>query len=475
MFCFQNITQGGTQMNKNNVKCGSGKSSDKMRVASEITKINPDVAGMDLGSEEHWVCVPSDRADKNVQRFGVFTEDFRKLAAFLRASRISSVAMESTGVYWIPLYEFLDKEGFEVVLVNARHLKSVAGRPKTDVYDCQWIQRLHSYGLLQGSFRPSDKICELRGLTRHRAELVVEAGTKIQHMQKALQQMNIRLDKAVSDITGKTGTQIIERIIAGDRNPNELAKLRDSRVHASENEIAAALDGNYRREHLFALKQSYESMCFIHEQMEACDEEIKKVLDVLDKKLDSTKASPLQPRKGSKRSNKNQPHFELRPALYEIYGVDLTQADGFQAATVLSLLSELGPDLSKFRSGKYFTSFLGLCVNKEISGGKILTNKTRKVQSRAAKAFRMAAQSLKESNCYLGRFYRRIKIKAGAPKAITATARKLAVIFYNMVTRKEEYKPIDPDAFDKKYQERILKSLKKRAQSMGFDLVPAEV
>lgn len=206
-------------MNKNNVKCGSGKSSDKMRVPSEITRINPDVAGMDLGSAEHWVCVPSDRAQENVRRFGVYTEDFRKLSDFLRASRISSVAMESTGVYWIPLYEFLDKAGFEVVLVNARHLKSVAGRPKTDIYDCQWIQRLHSYGLLQGSFRPSDEICELRGLTRHRGELVAEAGTKIQHMQKALQQMNIRLDKAVSDITGKTGTMIIERIIAGTGIP----------------------------------------------------------------------------------------------------------------------------------------------------------------------------------------------------------------------------------------------------------------
>ena len=474
MFCFQDITQGGTQMNKNNVKCGSGKSSDKMRVPSEITKINPDVAGMDLGSEEHWVCVPSDRADKNVQRFGVFTEDFRKLAAFLRASRISSVAMESTGVYWIPLYEFLDKEKFEVVLVNARHLKSVAGRPKTDVYDCQWIQRLHSYGLLQCSFRPSDEICELRGLTRHRASLVAEAGTKIQHMQKALQQMNVRLDKAVSDISGKTGTLIIERIIAGERDPVTLAKLRDSRVFKSEKEIAAALDGNYRSEHLFALKQSYEAMCFIQSQMNECDGEIKRALDSLDRKLDSSMAPALPPRKGSKRSNKNQPLFELRPALYEIYGVDLTQVDGFQSGTVLNILAELGPELCKFRSDKHFTSYLGLCVNKEISGGRVLKNRTRKVQSRAAKAFRMAAQTLKESNCYLGKFYRRIKFKAGAPKAITATARKLAVIFYNMVTKRQEYKPVDPDTFDRKHKERTLKTLKKRAQALGFDLVQAE-
>lgn len=462
-------------MNKNNVKCGSGKSSNKMRVTSEMTKINPDVAGMDLGSAEHWVCVPSDRAEENVRRFGVYTEDFRKLSDFLRASRISSVAMESTGVYWIPLYEFLDKAGFEVVLVNARHLKSVAGRPKTDIYDCQWIQRLHSYGLLQGSFRPADEICELRGLTRHRASLVSEAGTKIQHMQKALQQMNIRLDKAVSDITGKTGTMIIERIIAGERNPVELARLRDSRVHANEKEIAAALDGNYRSEHLFALKQSYESMCFLQSQMNECDGEIKRALDGLDKKLDSNMVPPLQPRKGSVRSNKNQPQFELRPTLYEIYGVDLTKVDGFQTSTVLNILAELGPDLCKFRSDKYFTSFLGLCVNKEISGGKVLKNKTRKVQSRAAMAFRMAAQSLKNSDCYLGKFYLRIKAKAGGPKAITATARKLAVIFYNMVTKKEEYKPLDPLSFEKKHHDRALKSLIKRAQTMGFNLVPAKI
>lgn len=462
-------------MNKNNVKCGSVKSSDKMRVTSKMTKINPDVAGMDLGSAEHWVCVPSDRAQENVRRFGVYTEDFRKLSDYLRASRISSVAMESTGVYWIPLYEFLDKAGFEVVLVNARHLKSVAGRPKTDIYDCQWIQRLHSYGLLQGSFRPSDEICELRGLTRHRAELVAEAGTKIRHMQKALQQMNIRLDKAVSDITGKTGTMIIERIIAGDRNPVELARLRDSRVHVSEKEIAEALDGNYRSEHLFALKQSFESMIFIQKQMNECDGEIKRVLDGLDRKLDSNMIPPLQPRKGSMRSNKNQPQFELRPALHEIYGVDLTKVDGFQTSTVLNILAELGPDLRKFRSDKYFTSFLGLCVNKEISGGRVLKNRTKKVQSRAAMAFRMAAQSLKNSNCYLGKFYRRIKAKAGAPKAITATARKLAVIFYNMVTRQEEYKPLDPLSFERKHHDRALKSLIRRAQTMGFDLVPAKV
>jgi transposase len=461
-------------MNKKNIKCGSDKSSGKMRVDSEMTKINANVAGMDLGSEEHWVCVPSDRAEKNVQRFGVYTSDFRELAIFLRSCGVLSVAMESTGVYWIPLYEFLDKEGFEVVLVNARHLKSVAGRPKTDIYDCQWIQRLHSYGLLQGSFRPSDKICELRGLTRHRASLVAEAGTKIQHMQKALQQMNVRLDKAVSDITGKTGLEIIKRIIAGERNPAELAKLRDSRVHKSEKEIASALDGNYRSEHLFALKQSYDTMCFIQKQMEDCDSEIKRVLDSLDRQLDSHTAPPLQPRKGSKRSNKNQPSFDLRPALYEIYGVDLTQVDGFQASTVLNILAELGPDLSKFRFDKNFTSFLGLCVNKEISGGRVLKNKTRKVQSRAAKAFRLAAQSLKDSNCYLGRFYRKIKIKAGAQKAITATARKLAVIFFNMVKKKQEYKPIDPDTFDKKQQDRIIKNMKKKAQSMGFDLVPVK-
>jgi len=459
-------------MRKKNLKCGNGNSSGKMRVTSEMTKINHDVAGIDLGSEEHWVCVPSDRTEENVRRFGVYTGDFYELAAFLRACGVKSVAMESTGVYWIPLYEFLEKEGFEVVLVNARHLKSVAGRPKTDIYDCQWIQRLHSYGLLQGSFRPSDEICELRGLVRHRAGLVEESAMYVNHMQKALQQMNVRLDKAVSDISGKTGTSIIERIIAGERNPKVLAELRDPRVAASKKEIAAALNGNYRNEHLFALRQSYEALGFIHGQMAECDTEIKKVLDGLDRKVDAESVAPPPATRGSKRSDKNQHLFDLRPALYEIYGVDLTQVNGFQTGTVLNILAELGPELCKFPTEKHFTSYLGLCPNREISGGRLLKNSTKKVQSRAAKAFRLAAQTLKNSECYLGKFYRRIKSRAGAPKAITATARKLAVIFYKMVKDKVEYKPLDPSSFERKHRDRALKSLKNRAKSMGFELVP---
>ncbi len=459
-------------MSKKNVKRETGNSSGKMRVESEMTKLNHDVAGMDLGSEEHWVCVPADRVEENERCFGVYTCDFCELADFLRACGVKSVAMESTGVYWIPLYEFLDKKGFEVVLVNARHLKSVAGRPKTDIYDCQWIQRLHSYGLLQGSFRPSDDICELRGLVRHRAGLVEEATMHIHHMQKALQQMNLRLDKAVSDISGKTGTLIIERIIAGERNPKVLAELRDPRVVANKKEIAAALDGNYRNEHLFALKQSYEALCFVHRQMEECDAEIKRVLDGLDRKVDANLAQLSPSPKGSKRSNKNQSLFDLRPALYEIYGVDLTQVNGFQSGTILNILAELGPELHKFPSEKNFTSYLGLCPNREISGGRLLKNSTKKVQSRAAKAFRLAAQTLKNSECYLGKFYRRIKARAGAPKAITATARKLAVIFYKMVKDKVEYKPLDPSSFERKHRERALKSLKNRAKSMGFEIIP---
>lgn len=460
-------------MRKKNLKCGNGNSSVKMRVTAEMTRINHDVAGMDLGSGEHWVCVPDDRVDDNVRSFGVYTGDFEELANFLRACGVKSVAMESTGVYWIPLYEFLDKRGFEVVLVNARHLKSVAGRPKTDKHDCMWIQRLHSYGLLQGSFRPSDAVCELRGFVRHRAGLVEEASMYVQHMQKALQQMNLRLDKAVSDIAGKTGTLIIERIIAGERNPAVLAELRDPRVAASKKEIAAALNGNYRNEHLFALKQSYEAMCFARRQMAECDVEIKRVLDSLDRKTDTNPARLPPPPRGSRRSNKNQSLFDLRPVLYEICGVDLTQVDGFQSGTVLNILAEIGPELHKFPSEKHFTSYLGLCPNREISGGRLLKNSTKKVQSRAAKAFRMAAQTLKNSDCYLGKFYRRIKARAGAPKAITATARKLAVIFYKMVKDKAEYKPLDPSSFERKHRDRALKSLKNRAKSMGFDLVPA--
>jgi transposase len=288
----------------------------RTRVTNSMTMINPNTAGIDVGSEEHWVCVPSDRAEENVRPFGVYSCDFRELAAWLKKCGITSVAMESTGVYWIPLYQALEKQGFDVVLVNARHLKSVAGRPKTDVYDCQWIQRLHSYGLLNASFRPEDDICVIRSLQRHRDELTESTSRHVLHMQKCLQQMNVRLDEAVSDIMGKTGLAIIEAILSGEHNPSNLAKLRDRRVKADEKEIAKALEGDYREEHLFVLRQSLDSYKFIYGQMETCDREIKKHLEELEKKVDVNLRPLPPPTAGSKRSNRNQPTYDIRPYLY---------------------------------------------------------------------------------------------------------------------------------------------------------------
>ncbi len=383
---------------------------------------------------------------------------------------ITSIAMESTGVYWIPVYQMLEKFGFEVILVNARHLKSVAGRPKTDIYDCQWIQRLHSYGLLKASFRPENSICEIRSLKRHRDNMIRDLSRHVQHMQKALQLSNIRLDKAVSDITGKTGMAIIRKILNGERSPSELAKLRDGRLRATEKEVASALEGDYRDEHIFMLKQSYEAYEFEQNQILECDREIKNLLDKLNKKIDSNLVPPPPATDGTKRSNSNQPNFNLRPYLYEAFGVDLTQVHGLQSTTVLTLLTEVGTDLSKWETDKHFKSWLGLCVNKEISGGKILKNKTRKVSNRAAAALRMAATSLKNSNSYLGAFYRRIRARAGGPKAVTATAAKLAVIFYNMVKNQKEYKALDINFYDENYKKRVYKNLKKRAMNMGYEI-----
>lgn len=447
----------------------------RTRVTNGMTMINPNTAGIDVGSEEHWVCVPSDRAEENVRPFGVYSCDFRELAEWLKKCGVTSVAMESTGVYWIPLYQALEKQGFDVVLVNARHLKSVAGRPKTDVYDCQWIQRLHSYGLLNASFRPEDDICVIRSLQRHRDELTESTSRHVLHMQKCLQQMNVRLDEAVSDIMGKTGLAIIEAILSGEHNPSNLAKLRDRRVKADEKEIAKALEGDYREEHLFVLRQSLDSYKFIYGQMETCDREIKKHLEELEKKVDVNLRPLPPPTAGSKRSNRNQPTYDIRPYLYESFGVDLTQVPGFQSSTVLTLLSEVGADLDAWPTDKRFASWLGLCVNKEISGGKILKNSTRKVKNRASEALRMAASSLKNSDCYLGVFYRRIKSRRGAPKAVTATAHKLAVIFYHMVKEGKPYKEMDLSHYYENCRKKTLKNLKNRAQSLGFELVPVAV
>jgi len=441
----------------------------------QLEMINPNAAGIDVASEEMWVCVPEDRVDQpqgNVRKFGAFTCDLYAIADWLQECGVTSVAMESTGIYWIPLYQVLEERGFEVCLVNARQMKNVSGRPKTDRLDCRWIQRLHSYGLLMPSFRPEDEICQLRSLLRHRDAVIRGAARHIQHMQKALHQMNILLDKVISDITGVTGTAIISQILAGERDPQTLATWRNPHIKTSEAEIAKALEGDYRDEHLFVLRQAFEAYHFAQEQLQVCDRTIEgwlqrteKILDVRDHPLPSSTRCHRRPQR-------NEPTYEARSYLYEIYGVDLTQIPGFQASTVQTLLSEVGRDLTKWKTEKHFTSWLGLCPNLKRSGGKDQSSRTRKVQSRAAQAFRNAARPLARSSSYLGAFYRRMKARLGTAKAITATARKLAVIFYQMVTQGRAYKELGEDYYLKQHKQRQLKRLKKQARLFGFDLVP---
>lgn len=447
----------------------------KSLLEQQLEMINPNAAGIDVASEEMWVCVPPDRVtekESNVRKFGAFTCDLYAIADWLKICGVTSVAMESTGIYWIPLYQILEERGFEVCLVNARQMKNVSGRPKTDRLDCRWIQRLHSYGLLMPSFRPSDEICQLRSLLRHREALIRGAARHIQHMQKALHQMNLLLDKVISDITGVTGTAIIEHILAGERNPVTLAKLRDCRIRATEDDIVKALQGDYREEHLFVLRQAYEAYQFARTQMATCDQAVEAWLRKTEKAIDLRK-HPLPPATRPRRKPQdNEPTYDARSYVYEIYGVDLTQIPGFQASTIQVLLSEVGRDMRKWPTDKHFTSWLGLCPNLKRSGGKDLSTQTRKVQGRAARALRIAARTLRNSKSSLGAFYRRMKGRIGPAKALTATARKLAVIFYNMVKFGKPYNGMSEEQYLKQQEQRQLARLKKQAKRLGFDLIP---
>jgi transposase len=426
--------------------------------------ININAAGIDIGSEEHWVAVPEDRDEEPVRCFGCFTSDLHAMAEWLKQCGIETVAMESTGVYWIPLFQILETQGFDVKLVNARHVKNVPGR-KTDVQDCQWLQQLHTYGLLSGSFRPEDSICVLRSYWRHRDNLIRYAAAHIQHMQKALTEMNLQLHKVISDITGVTGMRIIRAILDGERDPVKLAQMRDPRIKSSEEKIAKALEGDYRQEHLFALKQSLELYSHYHQQVQACDQQIEAYLPELDSKFDTD--SEPKPKKGR---SKNDPSFDLATHLYRLTGVDFTEIDGLNVLTVHTVLSEVGLDPEAFGTEKRFASWLGLCPENRITGGQIKGSKTRKVVNRASKAFRLAANSLKNSPSALGGYYRRMRARLGPAKAITATAHKLARIFFHLWKNGGSYQDLGAEYYEQKYKERILKNIKRRAKQLGFEI-----
>ena len=425
------------------------KKKKKKQSKESFQQITKHAAGIDIGSKEHWVAVPKDSAEKNVQKFGCFTADLYAMANWLKECKIKTIAMESTGVYWIPVFQILEKSGFEVKLVNAAHVKNVPGR-KTDILDCQWIQQLHSYGLLSGSFRPEDKICVLRSFWRHRDNLRRYASAHILHMQKALEQMNVQIHKVISDITGETGMKIINAIIAGERNPVKLAKMKNYRIKKSVNIIAKSLQGDYREEHVFALEQSLQLYEFYQKQMRIVDQKIDSHLKKFDLKVD-LKKNPVPPStKTNKKPEKNAPKFDLRSHLYAITGVDFTQIDGLNTITVLTILSEVGLDPSAFPSEKHFSSWLGLCPNHRITGGKLISSKTRKVVNRATNAFRLAAQALANSKSALGGYYRRMRSRLGPTKANIATAHKLARTFYRLWKNGGEYHDQGQDYYEKK-------------------------
>lgn len=442
-------------------------------VVSPLHVMQPDSAGIDIGASEIYVAVPSDRSDKPVRRFETFTDDLHQAAKWLKTCGIKSIAMESTGVYWIPVFQILDIYGFEVILVNARHVKNVPGR-KTDVQDCQWLQYLHSVGLLRGSFRPAQDVCAVRSLLRHRDNLVKAASSHIQHMQKSLTQMNLQIHNVISDITGVTGLAIIDAILAGERNPLKLADLKDRRIKADKKTIAKSLTGDYRREHLFTLKQALQSYRNYQQLILDCDMEIESHLKEFESRIDLDNSPPSPPNQnGRKKNGRNSPNFDLKSHMHRLLGTDLTQIDGISDLTVHVVFTEVGPDLSKFKNAGHFSSWLGLSPQNKISGGKILSSRTRPGSNRLAQALRIAANSLWNSKSYLGDYFRRMRARQGAPKAITSTAHKLARIIFHLIKKQKEF---DETVFfeqEQLHQQRLKNRLVKQAKTMGFQLVPA--
>jgi transposase len=437
----------------------------KSRAALTIT--HPNAAGIDIGSASHFVAVPPDRDDEPVREFASFTADLNAMADWLKACGIDTVAMESTGVYWIPVFELLESRGFTVMLINARHVKNVSGR-KSDVLDCQWIQQLMTYGLLRGAFRPTDQVCVLRSLWRQRGMLLRSQSRHVQHMQKALTQMNVQLANVISDVVGETGQKILRAILAGERDGHVLAEMKNTRIRAGVDEIAKSLQGNWRAEHLFALRQAMDAFDFVGTQLTECDREIEQQLQRL-------QTHEGEPARGKQRSRaRTAPKFDLRTQLFRMCGVDLTRIDGIDVTTALAVISETGVDMSRFPSAAHFASWLGLCPGTRITGGKVMSGKTKRCANHAAQALRLAAAALRASQSSLGAYFRRMCSRMDKPKAITATAHKLARLIYTMLTKGEEYTDQGQDYYEERYRERVLRQLSQRAQKLGMKLIATE-
>ncbi|MCI1047548.1 IS110 family transposase [Caballeronia zhejiangensis] len=435
-----------------------------MRKREESPEVFPNAAGIDVGGSSHWVAVPKGAADEPVREFGTMTDDLHAMADWLLACGVDTVALESTGVFWIPVYEVLEQRGLTVWLVDARQMKYVPGR-KSDVQDCQWLQKLMSLGLLRAAWRPGDEVCVVRAVVRQREVLLAEQAGWVLRMQKALVQMNLQLTEVLTDMMGMTGQAIIRAIVTGERDPKVLARHRHSRVKRSEDDIVRALTGNWREEHLFVLQQALAMFDSLAQRIVECDAKIDALLVPLGRH-DVELAGP------GKRRGKNTPQFDARTALARWAGVDLTRINGLSIATVMTILSEIGPDLSRFASVKHFCSWLGLCPGTKISGGKVLSARTRRSTNRVRQALKLAAMSLSRNDSALGAFYRRLCARMDKPRANTAVAHKLARMVYFMLTRGEAFVDQGQQRYEEQQRERSIAALRRRASALGFEITP---
>ena len=432
-----------------------------------MSVINPDAAGVDIGSGFHYVAVPEDRDENPVRRFDSYTRDLHRIAKWLKDCGIKTVAMESTGIYWLQLFLILEQYGFEVYLVNAHHVKNVTGR-KSDISDCQWIQQLHSYGLLKASYQPEELTRSLRGYMRHRKNLTRNYATHVLRMQKALEQMNIKLHNVLTDITGKSGQLMIKAILKGERNAEKLASLADKGVKSTQEELMKSLEGNWWEEPLFELRQSYELYLIYKRKIADCDRQIEKAMRDYNPDVDTSDYKNA-PRKVY---NKNRLNFNASLYIKDILGVDVTQVFGINEINAAEIISEVGVDMSKWPSEKHFTSWLNLAPNKRTSRGKTLKSKKQKKKNRAGQAFQMAAYALQRSNHWLGAFYRRKKARSGPLIATKATAAKLAVIFYKMIKFQQEFVPLPIEDYTDKIRQQKINNLHRQASKLNLGLVP---
>ncbi len=445
-----------------------------------LTIVHANAGGIDVGNESHYVAVPPDRDPNPVREFGCWTAALNQMAEWLKSCRIDTVAMQATGVYWIALYDVLEQHGIRVVLVNAQHTKNVPGR-KTDVQECQWLMKLHTYGLLRDSFRLAQEMESVRTIWRLRDRHVKEAGRTVQHMQKALTKMNLQLANVISDINGVSGQEIIAAILKGERDPWKLADLKDYRVRASREEVARSLEGNWREDVLFELQQAVDSYHFAHRQMQACDRKLEDYLASLPARMleipaqpeGAQAATPKKNRKKAKKPTGNEPHLVLEAELKRICGVDLTSIDGINVMTALTIISEIGTDMSRFKDENHFASWLGLTPNKDVSGGKTVGRGKRKVKNRVAVALRTAATTLLRSNSYLGARYRNLRRKLPSlAAAVKAMGHHLAILIYRLLTKGEAWVDRGATQFERRRTEHELASLNFKAQAKGFKLIP---